>query len=777
MKTLTTFFLIAAAAVAQQNNPNAPLWSLDAKCSDGTKIGGGTPFDNTTSITTFLNRASQTNNIAMYPTGCGVITGVVIPATTGNVTIDGGNLNNGFFVKSGSNSPAISNVTAGSPLRAPWMPAAYPPFGTPVPTISNFGSIEIKNLTLNINGGVGNDCTKNVNCVATNGGEPFYLAYSKGYQTLAPPGTTVLENATPFPSSPTARDFVVIKNGANSTSCTRSGSSRVACFWNGSAWVPDGGTSNLYNWVTGAEISSIFNLNVDNVRMINSPSFHWRVTNATNVSIRNSVVERTAYDAAFSYDGYNISGPAKNVSLINNICKNIHDDCTAINAAAIEGYGGRIENVNVDGLKVETVFDALNAYGDIGMLNATNITGTGVEGSLLRVLGGDTYVSPSNRGYGPTVNISNSRFSFLATGENRLLDIAVGQAFSVTYNNVVGVGRNNATTAAPFGCSTTGSFVQLGKLSVINSGIRATPTANNLHGLIDIGEASDCQVGDVVIDNPIFEPFAGSPSKLAYVINVANPGGSGAVTRLYLNNIDCNKFTAMLGPAGLANIAGIGGNALSSSSCGLSIPDAKAINNTLYYSSDHGSYPTIKYGGTPGGVDGSAYVIPISSATAPLQLITEYLGTCAAPGFAFRGYLGSGISGNAPGNQLLLCAGAGQAAIAGFSGGRGSLTTDKYFTITNCTGISNPTNCGSASAGSFTLLAGNTTATVNTTAVAAGSQIEVFFDASLGALLGVTCNTTSPAPYVSARTAATSFVVTGVAPAANPACLAFRITN
>jgi hypothetical protein len=90
--------------------------------------------------------------------------------------------------------------------------------------------------------------------------------------------------------------------------------------------------------------------------------------------------------------------------------------------------------------------------------------------------------------------------------------------------------------------------------------------------------------------------------------------------------------------------------------------------------------------------------------------------------------------------------------------------------------------CGAAPAGAFVILVGATTVTVNTTAVTANSEIHVTPDASLGARLGVTCNSTGAVAFagfgVSARTPGTSFTVTTLgAVATNPACYSYIIVN
>ncbi len=101
-----------------------------------------------------------------------------------------------------------------------------------------------------------------------------------------------------------------------------------------------------------------------------------------------------------------------------------------------------------------------------------------------------------------------------------------------------------------------------------------------------------------------------------------------------------------------------------------------------------------------------------------------------------------------------------------------------YLTTANCS----TTACSSATAGSTIIAAGATTATIATTSVTANSEIHVTEDSSLGARLGVTCNTQAStllgAPTVTTRTAATSFVVgLDVAPTSTPRCFSWGITN
>jgi hypothetical protein len=107
----------------------------------------------------------------------------------------------------------------------------------------------------------------------------------------------------------------------------------------------------------------------------------------------------------------------------------------------------------------------------------------------------------------------------------------------------------------------------------------------------------------------------------------------------------------------------------------------------------------------------------------------------------------------------------------------GSVSAGTFKTESNC--ANSDGICGSAAAGAVTIAAGATTVTVFTAAVTAASRIMVTENSTLGAALGVTCNTTVGRTYtVTKSIAGTSFAITTSAvPVINPACLTYTIVN
>jgi hypothetical protein len=209
---------------------------------------------------------------------------------------------------------------------------------------------------------------------------------------------------------------------------------------------------------------------------------------------------------------------------------------------------------------------------------------------------------------------------------------------------------------------------------------------------------------------------------------------------------------------------------------------------------------------------GSTFRITTKDATAPVKTGTSVPGTCTVGDLFFDtdAVAGENMFGcTATNTWTLQSGGAGGAVTDVTAGGTGALTvspttgnvivdintayvpsktgtnaftgSNTFTTIgsaTNCSDSAGAAACGSAMSGSVVIDAAATTVVVSTTAVTANSQIHVTFDESLGTRLGVTCNTTFAAPWVSARTAGASFTIkVGSGPVTNRACFSYTVVN
>lgn len=112
------------------------------------------------------------------------------------------------------------------------------------------------------------------------------------------------------------------------------------------------------------------------------------------------------------------------------------------------------------------------------------------------------------------------------------------------------------------------------------------------------------------------------------------------------------------------------------------------------------------------------------------------------------------------------------------TGHYGAIKTSTEATEQQCFSAASPAPCGSNIDGFVTIAAGSSSIVVDTTAVTAKSNIQLTFDTTKGSLLGVTCNTTAQAPYISAITAGTSFTISVPGNfSTNPGCVGFHIKN
>jgi hypothetical protein len=108
----------------------------------------------------------------------------------------------------------------------------------------------------------------------------------------------------------------------------------------------------------------------------------------------------------------------------------------------------------------------------------------------------------------------------------------------------------------------------------------------------------------------------------------------------------------------------------------------------------------------------------------------------------------------------------------------GNVIASTEGTEGQCFSSASPAVCGALIDGFVTIPAGSSSVVVDTTAVTANSVISLTFDVTQSSNLGVTCNTTAQAPYISARTAGTSFSISVPSNfSTNPGCIGFHIRN
>ena len=137
------------------------------------------------------------------------------------------------------------------------------------------------------------------------------------------------------------------------------------------------GTSDT--WFFGINLMNLDYITIDKVVVVNSPSYHIRLSNVGNVKVNGCVIEGHGLNT----DGLHFNGPANDISISHCEFKT-DDDAIALNCP--EGYTGSISRVTVTGCKFDS-FSLMRLYTTyagpaeftINDVNVSNCTGTLAE--------------------------------------------------------------------------------------------------------------------------------------------------------------------------------------------------------------------------------------------------------------------------------------------------------------------------------------------------------------------------------------------------------------
>ena len=138
-------------------------------------------------------------------------------------------------------------------------------------------------------------------------------------------------------------------------------------------------------WYCGINLMNLDNITIENVVVVNTPSFHIRLSNVGNVTVSGCIMQ----SRGLSTDGLHFSGPANDITISN--CQfTTGDDSIALNCP--EGCSGNISRVKVTGC----IFNSLSlmrlytiaipgspARFSIDTVSVSNCIGTLSEGAFL----------------------------------------------------------------------------------------------------------------------------------------------------------------------------------------------------------------------------------------------------------------------------------------------------------------------------------------------------------------------------------------------------------
>jgi len=136
-------------------------------------------------------------------------------------------------------------------------------------------------------------------------------------------------------------------------------------------------------WFCGINLMNLDNVHLENVVVVNTPAFHFRLSNVGNVTAKGCVMQ----SFGLSTDGLHFDGPANDIT-ISKCNFSCGDDSIALNCP--EGFSGNISRVTV----TNCTFDSLSlmrlytTYGSdirnrIDTVSVSNCTGTLTEAAFL----------------------------------------------------------------------------------------------------------------------------------------------------------------------------------------------------------------------------------------------------------------------------------------------------------------------------------------------------------------------------------------------------------
>jgi hypothetical protein len=322
------------------------------------------------------------------------------------------------------------------------------------------------------------------------------------------------------------------------------------------------------------------NIDVENVVLVNAPSFQMRFSNVGNVTINGCVLRSQGANT----DGFHFDGPANDIT-ISNCDITAGDDAIALNCP--EGYTGNIERVTVSNCTVNgwtfliRLHTIASPNGPMFNINGVSVNNCSGNLSYAAFLVGQGSGGLPNSIDGLTV--SNCIFNSPAILE-------IGANFgNVVLNNVTlsplasaqvpgfAFARSSAFSA---GCTYTGASLVLNSCIVQRKDNSPVPA-------VDIENGSS--IGNLTFNGYTLSGGSGH-SMVPALINF----GSGSVAQVVINSVDSGDISAAVSSGGFASVGTVSGSGVLES--GWEFPDNVMADGVPYVSATTG-LPSIKVNG------------------------------------------------------------------------------------------------------------------------------------------------------------------------------------
>jgi hypothetical protein len=341
-------------------------------------------------------------------------------------------------------------------------------------------------------------------------------------------------------------------------------------------------------WYCGINLVNLNNIRIQNVVVVNTPAFHFRLSNVGNVVATGCVMK----SQGLSTDGLHFDGPANDIT-ISNCHFATGDDSIALNCP--EGYSGDISRVAVS----DCTFNSLSLMRlytfnggpdkfNIDTVSVRNCSGTLSEAAfLIGVMDG------SNPNSVTSLTISDCTLkapTILAIAENFGFIALKNVSFIPTQSNVIWVApQSNRVCAFVRPSPLYGGVTSVGSsLSFENCRIQRYDDINVAAVILENGSTiNDVTFNGFDLRND--ESHVPVPNLLGL--------GSGSIGQLVFNLIGTVNIDAPVSAPGFSSIGSVSGSDVLAT--GWEFPDDVMANGVPYISAATG-LPSIKQGGVVG---------------------------------------------------------------------------------------------------------------------------------------------------------------------------------
>ncbi len=338
-------------------------------------------------------------------------------------------------------------------------------------------------------------------------------------------------------------------------------------------------------WYCGINLISLNNISIENLVVVNVPTYHVRLSDVGNVTVSGCILQSVGPLT----DGLHFDGPANDIAISN--CKfATGDDSIALNCP--EGYSGNIERVTVSNctfnswslMRLYTHYGQSNKY-TIDTVSVSNCNGTLSEyGFPIGLSSGSLPNSVTS------LTISDcdlTTSAVLAMAENFGNIVLQNVNFTPSQKTVAWVQPQSNRVCAfmrpsPYypGVTVVGSSLSFQNCSIVRK--------SNMKAAAVILQAGS------EINSVEFDGFGAQDnySPIEELIDIEE----GAIGLLEINSLNSTNIESLVQPGGFTNISSVTGTGTGVLATGWEFPDAVMANGVPYISATTGQ-PSIKING------------------------------------------------------------------------------------------------------------------------------------------------------------------------------------